>query len=128
MNLLEIMQNLSFDERDIDCILNADKLYGDKAKKLALKYFIGENTYQDGLDKIRAIDDKNVHEYTILMLYALLCAENLYKKYKEKGLSDKLFIDTVMDLKYKLDECRRVYDICGSFVPEWFRGIFDMDN
>ena len=84
MNLLEIMQNLSFDERDIDCILNANSLYGNEIKELSLKYFNNKITYQDGLEEVRKIDSHNVHQYTLLMLYALFCAENLYKKYKEK--------------------------------------------
>jgi hypothetical protein len=69
-----------------------------------------------------------VHEYAAeFLLYACL-SDTLLSRYRERGLSDTLFWNTLQDLRYKLDECMLVYGIVGSFVASWFNGFFTLER
>lgn len=67
-----------------------------------------------------------VHEYTLDILLYLCATPALEKRYENKGLSRELFVSAMRDLKCKLIECKKVYDVWGSFVAFWFDGWFDM--
>ena len=43
-----------------------------------------------------------------------------------KYTSEKIYYDTISDLKYKLDECMLVHKKIGTFVPSWYKGFFEM--
>jgi hypothetical protein len=46
--------------------------------------------------------------------------------YLESGIDLQIYKDTVLDLKWKIEECKIVKGICGSFVAAWFPGFFNM--
>jgi hypothetical protein len=55
-------------------------------------------------------------------------AQKLRSRYAERGFSEHLFYNSMMDLRYKLEECRLVYGVVGSFVCKWFRRFFDLSR
>ena len=69
-----------------------------------------------------------VHPLTTDFLFALRCAASLRLIYRQRGWSDELFLNTMDDLRCKLQECRAVYGIWGTFVGYWFRGFFICDR
>lgn len=76
-------------------------------------------------DEIAALaEEVGVHPYTADMVFALYCALTLRGIYREKGLPDERFLDTMEDLRFKLMECKKVYGIWGSFVAFWFRDFY----
>ena len=75
--------------------------------------------------KLLALEE-NCCVYTAYMLYLLFLTPQLKKMYSENGISEEIFYDTISDLRYKLDECRLVHNACGTFVPIWYKGIFEM--
>ncbi len=70
--------------------------------------------------------ENNICAYTAYMVLLLCMAPELYKRYKQKGIDDKIFYDTMADLRYKLEECRLVHGKIGTFVPQWYKGFFEM--
>ena len=56
----------------------------------------------------------------------LLIAADEEKLYEEKGLDKQIFFDGMIDFKCKLWECKKVYDVWGSFVAGWFGGWFTL--
>ena len=46
-----------------------------------------------------------VKEYTLDFVFLIIASEIMHERYKEAGLSEELFWDTLMDLRYKFDEC-----------------------
>ena len=73
-------------------------------------------------DEIAAI--LYLHEFTVEFLIFVCLSERAEKVYAEKGISSEIFQGNMLDLKYKLDECKLVYNIVGSFVANWFIGFF----
>ncbi|MBQ9773034.1 MAG: DUF5596 domain-containing protein [Clostridia bacterium] len=67
-----------------------------------------------------------MHAYTMKLLLFVCLARRARDYYREAGLADALWHDTMMDLKYKMEECREVYGICGSFTQTWFDGFFEL--
>ena len=67
-----------------------------------------------------------LHPYTVDLLCFLCLIPRAKEVYAARGLSEELFYHTMADLRYKLEECRVVKGICGSFVAHWFPGFFEL--
>ena len=79
------------------------------------------------LRKTKSLAKKvGICEYTAYMLLFVCLAPKLYERYKQNGISDEIFYNTMLDLKYKLEECRLIYSKVGTFVETWLTGLFEM--
>lgn len=87
----------------------------------AAALFIDTDTmdYQYMLERIA--ENLDISRYTVDMIMLLLTFEPVRARYRERGIDDRVCIDTMTDLKYKLLECKRVYGVWGCFVEWWFR-------
>ena len=85
--------------------------------------------YTSALEKMRKICARSgVHEHTGELLLFLCYTRALRRYYSEAGIDDSIFLASMLDLRYKLDECRCVYGINGSFVAKWFTGFFKLER
>lgn len=83
-----------------------------------------DETFEDFLQKVSELT--GVHRYSADMVFLLMCAGRLRELYREKGLSESLFWDTLRDLRYKLIKCYNIYGIWGTFVTGWFKGFYTL--
>ncbi len=67
-----------------------------------------------------------VKEYTLDFVLLVRMAEVMHQKYKERGLSDELFWNTIMDLRYKFDECVDCKEVYGTFVAGWNTEFYNL--
>lgn len=67
-----------------------------------------------------------IHEFTIELLMFFCLSKRLSEVYTERGIDREIFYNSMLDLKYKLEECKLVKGIRGSFVAFWFIGFFDL--
>ena len=67
-----------------------------------------------------------IHSYTAKLLILLCLTKRLREEYEARGVDSRIYWDTVLDLKYKNEECKLVKGIVGTFVAEWFFKFFDM--
>lgn len=58
--------------------------------------------------------------YSLEMLMLILSAEGLHERYLSLGLDEAIFYDTMCGLKYKLEECKTIHGVPGTFVADWF--------
>ena len=130
--LEEFMQECDYIKDDIPELLSAyDKLKSscpDDLSALISEYDKGYNVdYEAVLDDMKKLSGlAGIHEYTGALLIFLCYTKRLREYYKEAGIPDEIFLASVLDLRYKLDECKCVYGIVGSFVAKWFSGFFDL--
>ena len=98
--------------------------------ELVAEYDIDKNLdYQITEEKIRQISILSlVHEYTASLLLLICYTKRLKEYYREAGIDLAIFQNTVLDLKYKLDECKCVYGVWGTFVLKWFWGFFKLER
>jgi hypothetical protein len=79
------------------------------------------------LERFKTVCERiNIHEYTANMLLYLALGEKLKEWYIERGLDLEIFYASLMDLTYKLEECRLIYGIVGSFTKNWFQGFYQL--
>ena len=85
--------------------------------------------YTAAMEKMREISVlAEVNCYTGDLLLFLCYTRALRRYYRQEGISDSIFLDTILDLRYKLDECKCVYGVYGSFVAKWFVGFFKLER
>ena len=68
------------------------------------------------------------HKYTTDLLKFLLFSRRLLERYAERGFSREIWHNTVLDLKYKLTECKLIKGTIGTFVAFWFAGFFSLER
>lgn len=79
------------------------------------------------LELADAVADRlEMNVYTLELLIFVCLTPKAAEYYRQKGLDEALFHNTMLDLRYKLEECKAVYGIVGSFVARWFRGFFNL--
>ena len=65
-------------------------------------------------------------EYTLELLMLICMTKHLEYLYNERNISQLYFEKSVLDLKYKLEECKLVYGIVGTFVSLWLIKFFEL--
>lgn len=65
-----------------------------------------------------------VHPYTARLLLFICFSKRAKTRYLEKGIPEQIWHDNMLDLKWKLLECKEIYGIWGSFVASWFPRFF----
>ena len=121
------------DESKIELIAAFDKLTsngGTAFYSLINAYANSYNVdYTAALSTVREIAASvDVHKYTAELLLFLCYTQALRKHYENADIPLDIYHNTVLDLKYKLDECMCVYGVCGSFVAYWFPGFFKLER
>ena len=81
-----------------------------------------DNAYNALLDEIAK--ETEFHRYTVDLAFLLHAARPLKYIYHVKGIDETIYYDSLRDLHTKLEECKCVYSIVGTFVFSWFRGFY----
>lgn len=102
------------------------------AKETFLKWLLvyeadGKMDYKEVLKAAdAAAKEAGIAAYTADLLIYLLMTARLKERYQEKGIPEQIWLDSCMDLNWKLHECHKMYGIWGSFVSWWFDGFYEM--
>lgn len=73
-------------------------------------------------------NETQVHLYTVYMAALMLFADVSRKHYEAQGLSYELWKNSFADLTYKLQECKLVKGVWGTFVPLWFQRFYNVSR
>ena len=78
------------------------------------------------LEKMKALSEASgVHRYVSDMVFWLYGARQLRYIYGVNGLPEDFWRGVLVDLRCKLNECRNVYGINGTFV-NWYRAFYQL--
>ena len=96
--------------------------------RLVARYEVTEKcNYPAMIEDVRALADTlSIHRHTLEMLLFLALGKKLRARYAERGIDESIYYDSLMDLRYKLEECRLVHGTVGSFVSLWFSGFYTL--
>ena len=67
-----------------------------------------------------------VHNHTTDFLLFACLSKHLRELYALRGVDQAIWHDSMLDLKYKLEECKQVRGVRGMFVAFWMPGWFKM--
>lgn len=131
---LSFMHELGFDAEAIDQLYcDIKKIYANEEardifSKAVFEYESNINADYSALRKSAdaAGELVGVHAYSAELLLFICFSKHLRELYRERGISDQIWFDSMSDLKWKLWECKAVKGIWGSFVAGWFPRFFNM--
>lgn len=123
MLVKNLMNEIGFTKDEQNKYYKYKDLIGTGMDSYAEEFMCGKISFNDALDKVHKFQSCELHQYTIDLLFVLECTSFLLEKYKANGIAEKIFIDTMRDIKYKLEECIKVKNIFGIFVIEWYENF-----
>lgn len=116
-------------EADLLCC-EAEKISDDgfiNCQRLSEKYknekYLDVEAFEDTISKVKS---SGVSIYTLRLLLFIVLAPELQNKYRAAGIGDKIFYNTIFDLKIKSDFCKKQYGVLGNDCPEWEIEIFNL--
>ncbi|MBR5472662.1 MAG: DUF5596 domain-containing protein, partial [Clostridia bacterium] len=111
-NVIQLMQKLDFPNIAQIELLNALDVLLENNDFITIvnRYDYDEfNINKMVEDTTTLAESKEICHYTAHMLLFLCMAPTLHNRFKQKGISDQIFYDTMCDLRYKLIECSLVH-------------------
>ncbi len=105
-----------------------ERMLGGEVEECAHRFMRCNQRFDVVLQQLHALAGENVHEYTLDLLFVLLCTGYLYDDYQAQGICDEIFYDTMKDIKYKVVECQKYKKIFGTFVVGGFAGILKIQK
>lgn len=124
MLVKNLLSEIGFTNDEQKSFYEYKNIIGRKTDNYAEAFMHRNISFNEALAEVRKFQSRKLHQYTIDLLFILDCTGYLLEKYEADGISKNIFIDSMKDIKYKLEECIRVKNIFGTFVAEWFEGFF----
>lgn len=116
-----------FSEDAVSALMAAEKVLEHEKTAAALFAECREQLFSGSVDPWPALDalaeQARLHPFTVHQLFLIFCAGETEKRYREAGLSETLYWDSMKDLKYKMEETYRVYGIWGTYCGPWLAGF-----
>ncbi len=132
--LKDFFKECDFGQEASDALLSAlDKIDEKRESRelfiKAVSLYDTENF--DGYEEVNGLCSEisskaEIHIYTVNLLVYAAMTERLKERYTERGISLEIFKKSMMDFKYKLEECRLVKGVFGNFVVGWESGFLKM--
>ena len=72
-------------------------------------------------------DISQVNFYTVNFIFLVCASKQMRLDFAKRSIADEVFWDTILDLKYKLFECRQVKGVWGNFVEFWYDIFYRCD-
>ena len=126
MTTEKIIEKIGFSDWQQKKYIEYKALSGNKIFDLAKAYMQDEICFEKAIEKAHLLESENLHKYTINALFVIESMPFLFKKYKEKGIGEDIFINSMKDLKYKLDEVYKVDGFFGAEPINWYERFLDM--
>lgn len=102
--------------------------YEEDLKKLTeTLYDSGCNISATEEGRLALAEKSGLHFHTATALFLLYAFQRMWEDFRKAGISDEIYWDTVMDLKYKLVECRNVKGVWGTFVEGWYEIFYKLN-
>ena len=137
----ELLCKIHLDLSDVQQILAKDAVYGNRIQPISQAYmrndpgdqydpytqaqFIAEKAKAERyLEQAMALDSTGEDKYTLQLLFWLHCVPDLQEVYQRNQIAVEVLYDTLCDLTYKVNECKKLHGVCGVCVP-WFYLIFN---
>ncbi len=123
-----LLDKIGFDNEKKREYFKYQDMIGDKIEVYSKKYMCENMPMSEALENIHKFKSENISEYTIDLVFLLNSTGFLYDEYRKKGISEGIFINTMKDILYKVNECMKFKGIFGTFVVGWFDGFFKLDR
>ena len=110
--------------------IEKNKSFSEKFQKTLDKYLLPEAHDFGGMcdDMKKLAFCYRVKEYSLTCVWLIVASEKMLSLYRENGIDEQIFWDSMMDLKYKFKECVECKEIYGTFVGHWYTGFYALNR
>lgn len=85
--------------------------------------------YSKVLQILSTISQKaGINEYSLDLIFFICLAKHCRELYDQAEIPLKIYHSSMLDLKYKLLECKKTHGVWGSFVALWFPRFFELSR
>ncbi len=132
--IVDFFEKFDYPEEAREVLLNAYDVLTEKEEDKAILQGLF-NEYKENMNcsmlahfkAVEAMSARlNVHINLSTLLLFICHSKQLKEYYKQNGISEDIWFNTMCDLKYKLIECKLVKGMWGSFVPVWFFDFYSL--
>jgi hypothetical protein len=132
--LLEFFKDFAYDQADADYLLEVyDRVMANNETRALWQEGLAmyENNINCDFKAVLALAAKAagvlyLHPYTTELLMSVCLSRRLKQEYEARGLAPDIYHNSMLDIKYKLEECKLVKGVIGSFVAFWFDRFFNL--
>lgn len=132
--IVQFLEEFSYPEEARQVLLDAyDSICSDSVRKVGFEALLAHYAKDKALDfnalleEIHTLSEQaGVHQYVGTLVLFICMARILLRYYEEAGHTREMWFTMMSDLKYKLMECKSVYDIWGCIAQTWYSTIFKM--
>ena len=130
--LMDLLEQFDYPQESRDALCAAfDRLADDPAFEELLKGYEADmrcdfNAMRPVMKELSA--KAGVHEYTGNLLLMLGLSKSLKRYSAEASLEEEVWRAVMNDLKWKMAESKEIYDVWGTFVPEWYPRFFRLER
>lgn len=120
----EALEHLSDEYKKLKANFSAFKSFNRFVLMYEENYEIDCTPIFNGMEDISKTS--GIHKFTLDFLYMVSLLPHLKKLYEQNNIDYDILYDSVCDLKWKLYECKAVYDVWGIFVGWWTIDFFKL--
>ena len=129
----EFMRRLGFPADAIETLETARRSLQAQKELLPLFRAAEEAIFCHGKGDFRMFlaeiaERSGIRRETADMVFLISCLPRLLEEYQKHDIPEKIFRDSMDDLRCKLWECYRVRGIWGTFVTEWYPGFYRLER
>lgn len=134
--LIDFLNEFEYQENDAKILINTyDLIMQNNAAKDIFNNAISvyENDINCDFRELLALVDGisqllNTDKYTVELLFSICLTKRLKKEYEVRKIDYEIYRESILDLRYKLEECKLVKGVVGTFVAFWFDGWFKLNR
>ena len=91
---------------ELEALLDENEQFGAKQDALVEGYMGDKISLRDALSELDKLSEEyGVNRYTLHFVFLMNCTPILKENYAKRGVDEKIFWDTMADLRHKLIEC-----------------------
>ncbi len=113
---------------DLETMLDENEALAMVMDDIVYRYVVTEELpMANALAEIKEAAAKfNQNEYSLDLLLLINSLPRLHQKYRENGISDEIFYETMDDIRCKVNECVENKGVVGTFVADWYDRFFKL--
>ena len=114
--------------RHLEAMLDENAALASVMDDIVFRYVVAESlSMADALTEIKGIAEQfGQNEYSLDLLLIINSLPHLHQKYRERGISDEIFYESMDDIRCKVNECVECKGVVGTFVADWYDRFFKL--
>ncbi len=124
MTIEALLGRIGLTAQQQEVILSYCAAAGHKVAPFSRAYMREGKTMDECLAAARSLDLGGLHKMSLDLVFDLQAALYLYEDYERAGLSESLYLQTMQDIRCKVNECFACFGILGLIRVEWHDGFF----